>query len=53
MDGVVYAASHKDRNKVWTWEVLIPCRNIVKKSEHKPKVIGLYMRKESLKILRL
>jgi len=53
MSGVVYSASHKDRNKKWTWEILIPSEKIINKSEHKPKLIKEFLRKESLKILKL
>ena len=53
LDGVVFAANHSDRNQRWTWEILIPAEKIVQKSEHKPKLIADFLRKESLKILDL
>jgi tRNA(Arg) A34 adenosine deaminase TadA len=49
--GVVYAASHKDRNKIWKWEILIPAKNIIKKSEHKPILIEEFMRQEAKLII--
>jgi len=51
--GVVFAANHSDRNERWTWEILIPSDKIIKKSEHKPKIIADFLREESLKILDL
>ena len=53
IDGVVYAASHEDRNERWTWEVLISAEEVASRSEHKPTVIGPFLREESLKILDL
>jgi len=52
MKGVVYAASHKDRNKTWNWSILIPAKNIIKKSEHRPIIIEEFMRKEAKEILK-
>jgi len=52
MKGVVYAASHKDRNKTWDWIILIPAKEIIKKSEHKPLLIEKFMRKEAKEILK-
>lgn len=51
MKGVVYAASHKDRNKTWNWIILIPSKDIIKKSEHKPILIEEFMRQEAKLIL--
>jgi len=51
--GVVYAANHKDRNNKWKWEILIPSKEIIKRSEHKPKIIGDFLREEALGILEL
>ena len=50
--GVVYAASHKDRNKCWRWIILIPAKDIIKKSEHKPILIEEFMRKEAKEMLK-
>jgi tRNA(adenine34) deaminase len=51
MEGIVYAASHKDRNKVWNWSIMIPAKEIVNKSEHKPKLVEEFMREEAKEIL--
>jgi tRNA(Arg) A34 adenosine deaminase TadA len=53
MDGVVYAASHEDRNERWTWEVVISAEEVASRSQHEPKVIGPFLREESLTILDL
>jgi len=52
MSGIVYAASHKDRNKTWTWSILIPSKEIIEKSEYKPKLIEEFMREEAKEILK-
>lgn len=52
MKGVVYAASRKDRNKTWTWEIMIPSKKVIKKSEHKPILIEEFMREEAKEILK-
>jgi tRNA(adenine34) deaminase len=52
MAGVIYAASHKDRNKTWNWPILIPAREIIEKSEHKPELIEEFMREEAKEILK-
>lgn len=52
MKGVVYAASHKDRNKIWKWIILIPAKNIIKFSEHKPILIEEFMRNKAKEILK-
>ena len=51
MNGIVYGASHRDRNKVWPWGILIPSEKMVKKSSHRPKIIGEFMRKEAKRVL--
>ena len=51
MEGIVYAASHKDRNKTWDWPILIPAKEIIEKSEYKPRLIEEFMREEAKKIL--
>lgn len=51
--GIVYAASHEDRNERWTWEILIPAGEVARRSEHAPEVVGPFLRKEALKILDL
>jgi len=51
IDGVVYGASHLDRNDRWKWSILIPSKEIIKKSDHKPILIENYLRKEAKIIL--
>ena len=53
LDGVVYAASSEDANERWTWEVGIGAREVASRSVHEPKVIGPFLREESLRILDL
>jgi tRNA(Arg) A34 adenosine deaminase TadA len=53
MAGVVYAATQEDRNDRWTVEVHLRAAEVIAKAEHKPQLIGEFMRQESLKILEL
>ena len=53
MAGVVYAASHKDKNKTWDWIISIPATEIIKKSDHQPKIIGEFMRHDAQEILQI
>ena len=53
LDGVVYAASAADANERWTQEVAISAEEVASRSTHRPKVIGPFLREESLKILEL
>ena len=52
MAGVVYAASHKDKNKTWNWIISIPAKRIIEKSDHKPILVEEFMRKEAKEILK-
>lgn len=52
MAGVVYGASHEDRNKTWNWMILIPAKEIIARSEHKPKLVEEFMREEAKEILK-
>ena len=51
MRGVVYGASHKDRNNIWPWGILIPSKKMILKSDYKPKIIGEFMRMGAKKVL--
>lgn len=53
IEGVVYAATQEDRNDKWTVEIHIRAADIIEHAEYKPKLIGPFMRQESLKILDL
>ena len=53
MKGIVYGANHEDKNKVWKWIISIPAKEIIKKSEHKPKLIENFMRNQAKEILKL
>lgn len=46
MKGVVYGASMKDQNEVWTQRVAIRARDVIKHGIPKPILIEEFMRKE-------
>jgi len=51
VEGVVYASSQKDKNEVWKSIINISAKEIIQKSEYKPKLIEEFMREEANKIL--
>jgi tRNA(Arg) A34 adenosine deaminase TadA len=51
--GVVYGASMKDRNKVYTQKILIPCKTVLKHGTPKVKLYEKFMEKECKKLLLL
>ncbi len=53
LDGIVYGASMKKRNKVYTQRIFIPCKTVLKHGTPKLKLHEGFMRKECEKLLLL
>ena len=53
LEGIVYGASMKDRNKNYTQRILIPCEKVLKHGTPKLKLHKEFMRKECKKLLQV
>ena len=53
LEGIVYGASMKDRNKNYTQRILIPCEKVLKHGTPKLKLHKDFMREECKKIMLL
>lgn len=53
LKGIVYGASMKDRNNVYTQRILIPCKQVLKCGTPKLKLYENFMRKECKALLLL
>ncbi len=51
LEGIVYGASMKDRNKVYTQRILIPCAEVLKHGTPKLKLHKEFMRDERKQLL--
>lgn len=53
LEGAVYGASMKDRNKIYTQRILIPCRTVFKHGTPRLKLYEEFMRDECKPLLLL
>lgn len=53
MKGIVYGASREDRNEQYPWRVLIPCAEVIGRSEPKLELYPQFMHVECRELLKL